>query len=753
MNRTFERAALRARITQFDGARERGCAVHAVPATDGDALQAAFAGACWEISAALEPVPDRPDAMDGRIAFRVAEGAAREVSVAVELHERAWSREVFVMLPAAAYNGNRYPCRRYTYPPMVHEPADIGPDAPVLVTDVPRLNHEDGMPSRIQLLTGDLTTPAVCFHNPRSGEAVILLTEQGSPLGNHGITVEESLDRSSAVLRIEAPGVRRDTLYTMLNTATPSWDRGADWKTGDAVTLRFRLFRFPAADVQALYDRFAEVRKDLTGPVTLKHELPFSAAFAITEEKHQRENWHEQEGYYRVGTHDSAAARKGADWQLGWVGGGMTPAAFLVAGQAESRRRALRNLEWMFSRAQLPSGLFWVMYSKGVHCGDGFDVPGTDRWYMVRKQADGLYFLIKTFHVLHGQDAAWRLPAHWAAGTRRLADRFVDTFRRFGQLGQYLDCETGDVIVGGSTAAAMAPGALALAGQYFVQPEYIEAAEAIARQLDERDVRAGITTGGPGEILKCADSESAFAMLESFVVLYEVTGHAHWRDRAEAMAAQCLTWCASYDYAFPPGSPFGRLDMRAAGSVWANVQNKHSAPGICTLSGDALFKLFRYTGSLLWLDQIQETAHNLPQYLSRADRPVGTPPAMRPGYLCERVNFSDWEGRDNVGGCLFGSCWPEVSLLLTATELPGIYVQPDTGLLRVFDHVDARLIEAGGAPALECRNTTAFDAAVRVFAEPSAATRTILGQAAALRWPTLHVPAGATRVMALRKAT
>jgi hypothetical protein len=208
----------------------------------------------------------------------VAEGAAREVAVAVELHERAWSREVFVMLPAAAYNGNRYPCRRYKYPPMVHEPADIGPDAPVLVTDVPRLNHEDGKPSRIQLLTGDLTTPAVCFHNPRSGEAVILLTEQGSPLGNHGITVEESLDRSSAVLRIEAPGVRRDTLYTMLNTATPSWDRGADWKTGDAVTLRFRLFRFPAADVQALYDRFAEVRKDLTGPVTLKHELPFSAA-------------------------------------------------------------------------------------------------------------------------------------------------------------------------------------------------------------------------------------------------------------------------------------------------------------------------------------------------------------------------------------------------------------------------------------------------------------------------------------------
>jgi len=743
----LECTTIRMRITQFDGAGEHSSQIHALPAA-GEAVQAEFAGAQWDVRADWEPVPGRPDARDGRITFRVAAGAAREVAVAVEFEEQGWSRDVFVLLPAAAYNGNRYPCRHYKYPPMVHEPADIGPNAPILVSDVPRLDAEDGAPSRMQLLTGDLTTPAICFHNPRTGEAVILLTEQGSALGNHGVTVEETLSRASAVLRIEVPGVRRDTLYTMVNTATPSWDHGADWKAGDSVTLRFRLYRFPAADVQALYDRFAAVRKDLTGPVELSHQLPFSEAFAITEEKHQRENWHDQEGYYRVGTHDSAAACKYSDWQLGWVGGGMTPVAFLVAGQAQSRQRAIRNIDWMFERAQLPSGLFYVMYSKGVSCGDGFDQSGTERWYMVRKQADGLYFLLKAFYVLHGQDAQWRLPAHWAAGTRCLAERFVDTFRRFGQLGQYLDCETGDVVVGGSTASAMAPGALALAGQYFNQPEYISVAEAIARQLDERDVRAGITTGGPGEILKCADSESAFAMLESFVVLYEVTGSPHWLARAEAMAAQCLTWCASYDYVFLPDSPFGRLDMRAAGSVWANVQNKHSAPGICTLSGDALFKLFRYTGNRLWLDQIQETAHNLPQYLSRADRPVGEPPRMRPGYMCERVNFSDWEGRDNIGGSLFGSCWPEVSLLLTVAELPGIYVQPDTGLLCVFDHVEARLIEGDGGPALECSNPTAFDATVRIFAEPAAAARTILGQAAALRWPTVSIPAGATRVLA-----
>jgi hypothetical protein len=180
---------------------------------------------------------------------------------------------VFVLLPAAAYDGNRFPCRPYGYPPLVHEPGDLGPDAPVLVTDVPRLNDEDGQPSRIQLLTGDLTTPAICFHNPRTGQAAILLTDQGGALGNHGVSVEESPDRGCAVLRLESPGVRRDTLYTMCSTATPSWDRGADWAPGTETSIRFRLFRSPAADVQALYDRFAEVRKDLSGPVRLEHGL------------------------------------------------------------------------------------------------------------------------------------------------------------------------------------------------------------------------------------------------------------------------------------------------------------------------------------------------------------------------------------------------------------------------------------------------------------------------------------------------
>lgn len=740
------------RLTQFDGCREKSTQLHDVLAGTGSDIVTSYAGAEWNINIALSAGADRPDAVDGCATFRIVASSARSVAVALEWSVSTWSRDNFVMIPAAAYNGNRYSCRPYHYPPMVHEPADVGPDAPILVTDVPRLNHVDRAPSRLQLLTGDIATPCISFYAPHTGYAVILLTDQGSAFGNHGLMVEESLDRSTAVLRIEAPGVRRETLYTMVNTATPSWDAGADWEEGTEVTIRFRMLVFPAHAVQGLYDRFAILRKDLSGRVALKHGLPFSAAWSIVEDKYQRDNWCDA-GYYQVGTHEAVAESRYQDWQVGWVGGGMVPFPLLIAGKPESKQRALRNLDWMFSQAQHSSGLFHAVQHKGVSYGDGFDVPGTDAWYMVRKQADALYFLIKAFHVLSAQDATWQLPAHWEAGTRRLADLFVRTYRQFGQLGQYLHRDSGEVVVGGSTAAAMAPGALALTGGYFGVSEYSEVAGALAANLDARDVRTGITVGGPGEILKCADSESAFAMLESFIVLYEVTGELHWLARAEAMAAQCLTWCVSYDYVFPPTSWLGRLDMRTSGSVWANVQNKCSCPAICTLSGDALFKLFRYTGKTLYLEQIQETAHNLTQYLSRYDRPVGDAHVMKPGWMCERVNLGDWEGRDNIGGNLFGSCWPEVSLMLSTVELPGIYVQTDTGLLCVFDHVNAQVELADGTTAvLSCANPTAFDAEVRGFAERSTSTSRTLGQGAGMRWPTFTIPAGQTRRITIAEA-
>jgi hypothetical protein len=377
--------SLHARLTQFEGSSEICTASWPIAGAGNSSMTPQFAGASWVVNATIAPSTERPDALDGSLTFRVTAGEARQVAAALEWHVTGWSKQVFVMLPAAAYNGNRYPSRPYKYPPMIHEPGDVGVDAPIIISDVPRLSVDDGVPSRLQLTSGDVTTPSICFHNPAAARSAILLTTQGSHLGNHGLAVEESADRTSAVLRIEAPGMRRDTLYRMCNTAAASWDRAADWSAGTEVTINFRLLIFDSGSVQDLYDAFAVVRQDMSPPVALKQEFPFSAAFSIVEDKYNRENWREG-GYYSVGV-IGAGDSPGFDWQTGWVGGGMTPFPLLLAGSDDSRRRALQNLDWMFSRAQYPSGLLHAIHHDGEAYDDGFNTPGTKNWCMTRKQA------------------------------------------------------------------------------------------------------------------------------------------------------------------------------------------------------------------------------------------------------------------------------------------------------------------------------------------------------------------------------
>ena len=41
---------------------------------------------------------------------------------------------------------------------------------------------------------------------------------------------------------------------------------------------------------------------------------------------------------------------------------------------------------------------------------------------------------------------------------------------------------------------------------------------------------------------------------------------------------------------------------------------------------------------------------------------------LPPGFICERVNMSDWESYRCIGGVFNGSCWCETSNLLALAE-------------------------------------------------------------------------------------
>ena len=86
---------------------------------------------------------------------------------------------------------------------------------------------------------------------------------------------------------------------------------------------------------------------------------------------------------------------------------------------------------------------------------------------------------------------------------------------------------------------------------------------------------------------------------------------------------------------------------------------------------------------------ISSIAFGLPQYLPHPLKPLGD---AKPGWMCERVNMTDWEGPEKVGETHKMTTWAETSLMLTTIEIPGLYVQPDKSLVVAFDNILAEVV-------------------------------------------------------------
>jgi hypothetical protein len=666
-------------------------------------------GATCEVTIATSP--SRSGGLCVDASFRIREGEVAAASLGFAFDCEQWSEDEWVFMPSCVYAGNRFPAT----PADFKKRSDPRPDPHnwVTVSRAPRLTHGPGA-SAIQVLAGDCATPCIGVFSPDTKRGFLVLTEQGTALGDAGLTVSESDDRRQARVSVLSPGVRIGGKY---NFAGPLADRGARLYPGMDIRMRLVIHAFPATSPEDIYAVFARCRKDLAVERE-RCDLPFAEAFRLIDDKHQRSSWVEQYGYWSVGMRESPSQ----DWQTGWVGGPNTMWPLLIHGSAESVHRALRAWDFVVTSAT-PSGFVKGCFSKGTW------QPDHGHCYL-RYSADTLYFLMKTLIRIRAGEFQCEAKPTWLAFARGLCDAFVRVWDSAGHLPHYVDAETGAAVIGGSCAAALAPAGLILAARYFNEPRYSEVAQAAARRYRDHFLAKGITNGGPGDIAQNVDSESAAALLESFVVLYEELGDVEWSAAATRAAAYAATWVTSYDFRFPATSTFGQLDMLTSGTVWANVQNKHAAPGICTLSGSSLLKLYRATGDTLWLDLIRDIARCLPQYVSRADRPIADArtgkrwKVMPPGWVNERVNLSDWEVRGEpweeigVGEIFGGSCWSEPAILNTIAEVPGIYLDTATGRCTVFDHVLVQVsrIEPDRI-TLRITNPTSFPAAPILLAE------------------------------------
>src|SRR6478735_9796587 len=150
-----------------------------------------------------------PEVIDVKVAFQLQSGTAKETAVATTFDFSQWDTKNYVMIPAIIYNGNRYRTIGNGYMPDFPKDMYYNPNVPLTFSNDPQLSPDPSKPSLIDLQTGNMATPAVCFYSPKLKKGFILLTEQQTRLGNSGIAVRENADRSVASIQVSAPAVRK----------------------------------------------------------------------------------------------------------------------------------------------------------------------------------------------------------------------------------------------------------------------------------------------------------------------------------------------------------------------------------------------------------------------------------------------------------------------------------------------------------------------------------------------------------------
>ncbi len=686
----------------------------------------------WRTEVNASTVETNRTALDLDITFHLESGNIKNAGIAVLFDFKDWNTDNYVMLPASVYNGNRIKLVDRGYATGLDRKYLYKKDIPMMSVPIPQLSPEKGTVSRLEVNAGNLSTPAMCFFSKEKGRGFIVLAEQNTPYGDNGFMVEESADRKKVTFVVAAPGVREKKPLFVGFEDSP--DRGATLKSGDNLKLKLRIYCFEVKDIPQLLDKFMTVRKEVTGPNNPRNLIPFSqVAQWMTERIDGR--WYDGKDYqfYRP---------ENANWiSFGWIGGLMNTFPMLALGDSLHLNRVVKTFDFAIPRGQGLSGYF---YGALNYDGKPFGREGYDEFpeiVLTRKNADVLFWMLKQFELLKALGRSGAIEPEWEYNIKRLADAFVSTWGKNGQWGRMLNNQTGDVAEYNTSGGVMAIGGLALAAEYYNEPEYLKIAERAANLYYSRDFEnQGMTTGGCADILQNADSETAAGFMTSLMILYEVTGDKLWLEKSRNLANLVATWTTSYDYELPKKTELSKLGAALAGVYWASTQNKHSAPGICTSSGYPLFKIFRATGNKLYADLLNDIVRAYGESIRSG------------GYTNERLTYCDAEpfSVGNRGNHITG--WNELNGFLMALEIPGIYLTTDAKQFYVFDSVEAEIIERNdNGIVLKVTNSTKYDAKVSVLAETNAQSRDPLGYTTFINWPKVYIGKGQTKIVKIGK--
>jgi hypothetical protein len=640
--------------------------------------------------------------------YELLEGQARNVffehSIAPAL--AASPDDTYVLMPGLLYDGNRL----------------ARPDG-----EVPRLNAADQFQLDTPALS--LSTTATLLYEKATGATLVTMTEVESGLGPSGFSY--AMRPGQHQLAVVAPLYREKHFHGhQYEDCTPV---GANVSPGQSFNVT--VFHLPAhySSLAEFFSAFHAIREPAAFVRTPR--LPMSQAAEIVERNFNVVDWCKGNYYINASPPDYDPVRQGCeslpiDWHLivGWCAGSITGYALLKAGDEQSQQRSIAMLDLIAEGGISPSGLFWSNY------GNGQWDKGNTKIAMhqhMRMPADAAFFFQKAIAL---ERSRGREHPEWVRAVVSNLDAFAKLWRENRDFGHFVNRETLKIEETGSAAGALCIGALALGADLPKGQEYLAVAKEAADAYFERYVETGWLAGGPLDIGITSDSESATAILESFVTLYEAATNPKYLKYAQMAADILASWVVSYNAPFPPGTDCDRVKIQTVGGVLANSRNHHIGPTMATSSGDAFFRLYRYTGRAVYLKLLQDVVSGLPQYLCFQP---GQFAQMQAGMMSEQYNMSDELGtRGHVWQV--NASWGATGLLLSYGALPSIYVDRPRRTLAIFDQL--KVNADFDAQRLNISNATPYEARISVAteAEPHAAITLPSGQSRTISLETLE---------------
>ena len=563
----------------------------------------------------------------------------------------------YVIAPGAMYDGNRFIVSPQPYCPYLLTEG-VTPDGPIVQADVPRLCSDTGY--RAEFAANAFTIPAVGIYDPTQKCGFLIGVEV---YGVWGVTGVHLVTLPSEPVRVEiCLPVMRKRRYRFCDWIDVDNEPGMAFEPGRPVSCKIRVIPVSAPGIPQFVSRVAEYGHAHRGRELRTPVMNLAEAAELVESKLDAHNWNEVNGYYQ-----SQMGEKGWILQTGWVGGGVTMAAMARSESPERRRRAVRMLDTICRGALSPSGYFHGLHDGKAWRSFGVKRPGCRAFSLIRRSLECTRDVLKTIELLRARGE--QIQPAWEDAAKRNLDAMVDTATRFGHLGYTVDRDSGDVLWGDSCCGAFGIEPLVRGAAWFNEPRYLATARRLAEYYVRRFLARGYTCGGVGDALMAVDSESSYALLAGLVHLNAATHdpqHLEWARQAADLFA---TWVLCYDAQLPPDSPLGRLGIQPRGAVFANVQNQHGAPGICTASGRELLTLAEATGEERYLRLIEDIAGCIPQMIVRPGQAEiwGDLP---PGSISERQMTMD--GMAPCGHTARISTWSEIALLLTLREAPEV---------------------------------------------------------------------------------